>query len=136
MRKQGPLWRLAPGATGLLAIGLLAGGGLATTTPAAASSVSNGSTITLGAASLGFGASTTYTISNVPVRLVVGSTTSLTLTAQAEAGSTEVISLSNDPSSYTVTYAPSGGTGSPDAVTSALSVYGGTGVLLTLANPL
>ena len=73
----------------------------------------------LTAASVEFGVNTTYTVTEVPVANVSANQTSLKLTAGVTVGS-EAISFYGGAAGYTVTYAPSGGAATRDAVTSVV----------------
>ncbi len=104
------------------------------TYPATSNQISvstSGSTLT--ASSLSFGANATYTVTGVPVANVTSGGTSLTLVTNATAG-TETINFYNGSAGYTVTYTPSGGSATADAVTAAVST--GASVTLTLATAL
>jgi hypothetical protein len=87
----------------------------------------------LSAASLGFAASTTYTISSVPVASVSAGSTTLLLSTDVTRG-TEALAFFNGTTGYSVTYTPSGGSATADTVLSA--VASGAKVTLTLATNL
>ncbi len=101
-------------------------------TPASSSSVTITTAGTqLSAASVEFGANTTYTVTDVPVASVSANQTSLKLTVNVTTG-TEPISLYSGAAGYTVTYTPSGGTAAADAVTN-VTLSSGQVAILTLA---
>ncbi len=88
---------------------------------------------TLSAASISFGASTTYTISNVPVGSLSANGTTVVMSAAVTRG-TEALAFYNGASGYSVSYTPSGGSATADAVDAA--VASGAKVTLTLATTL
>ncbi len=92
---------------------------------------SSGSSLT--ASSLSFGANATYTINSVTVENLTSLGTTLTLIANATAG-TETIAFYNGAAGYSVTYTPSGGSATADTVSAASST--GVSVTLTLATAL
>ena len=118
--------RLAAAAV-VLTTGALCAGLMATVVPAYADAP------TLSAASISFGASTTYTISNVPVGSLSANGTAVVLSAGVTRG-TEALAFYNGASGYSVSYTPSGGSATADAVDAA--VASGTKVTLTLATTL
>ncbi len=87
----------------------------------------------LTAATYAYGASTTYTITAIPVGDVTSSNNTLLLTA-VTVGGNEAISFYNGASGYTVSFTPSGGSALADPVEVATS--SGNTVSLSLANPL
>ena len=118
--------RLAAAAVALTT-GALCAGLMATVVPAYADAP------TLSAASISFGASTTYTISNVPVGSLSANGTTVVLSAGVTRG-TEALAFYNGASGYSVSYTPSGGSATADAVDAA--VASGAKVTLTLATTL
>jgi len=87
----------------------------------------------LSASTLSFGANASYTLNNLPVASVTSGGTTLTLVANATAG-TETISFYNGAAGYAVTYTPSGGSATADTVSGAVAT--GATVTLTLATAL
>jgi len=118
--------RLAAAAVALTT-GALCAGLMATVVPAYADAS------TLSAASISFGASTIYTISNVPVGSLSANGTTVVLSAGVTRG-TEALAFYNGASGYSVSYTPSGGSATADAVDAA--VASGAKVTLTLATTL
>jgi hypothetical protein len=103
-------------------------------TPATSNGITvNSSVVTLAAQTLGYGANTTYTISNVPVANLGAENNQLTLTADIVTGS-EAITFYDGATGYSVTYTPLDGTATADVVEAA-SVSGNT-VTLTLGTGL
>jgi hypothetical protein len=80
-----------------------------------------------------FGANTTYSVGNIDVTGLSSNKTTLVLTAAAVTG-TEAIVFYNGTAGYKVTYTPSGGTATTDAVQSV--AVSGHSVTLTLATDL
>ena len=102
-------------------------------TPAASTSVTVATSgAQLSAASVEFGANTTYSISDVPVANVSADQTLLKLTAGSTTG-TEEISFYSGAAGYTVTYTPSGGSATADAVTGVTLSSANHVAVLTLA---
>jgi hypothetical protein len=93
----------------------------------------NGSAATLTAALYGFGANTTYTITNMPVNNLTANQNSLFLDAQITSG-TEALTFYPGVAGYSVTFTPSGGSATADPVETANIV--GNSVTLTLADAL
>jgi hypothetical protein len=91
---------------------------------------------TLSADSYMPGASTTYTVSDVPIGGISASATALTLTADATTGAGTITFLNSGAggAGYAVTYTPPGGTATSDSVNTASA--SGAMVTLTLATPL
>ena len=118
--------RLAAAAVALIT-GALCAGLTVTAVPA------NADTPTLSAASISFGASTTYTISNVPVAGLSANGTTVALSAVITRG-TEALAFHNGASGYSVSYTPPGGSATADSVDAA--VASGAKVTLTLATTL
>ncbi len=89
-------------------------------TPATSNTVTASTTVaSLSAASHGFGADTTYTISGVPVENLTSGQNTLVLTSVITSGSA-ALSFYNGAAGYTVSYAPSGGTVALDPVATAM----------------
>src|SRR5579875_3024663 len=108
----------------------------ANTTPATSNPISVGTSgATLSAASVAFGANTTYSVSNIHVVNLSSGGTTLVLAAVPAQG-TELLTFYGGASGYSVTYTPPGGAATPDQVTSVALGSGGTSVTLTLANSL
>jgi len=104
------------------------------TYPATSNQISvstSGSSLT--GSSLSFGANATYTLTGVPVASLTSGGTGLTLVASPTAGA-ETINFYNGSAGYTVTYTPSGGSATTDAVSAATST--GASVSLTVATAL
>jgi hypothetical protein len=125
--------RTRPGRAKLAAAGLALTTGAfcaglgATALPASASAPS------LSAASVSFGASTNYTLSDVPVASLSADGTTVVLSAGITRG-TEALAFYNGASGYSVSYTPSGGSATADAVDAAAA--SGAKVTLTLATTL
>ena len=125
--------RTRPGRAKLAAAGLALTTGAfcaglgATALPASASAPS------LSAASVSFGASTNYTLSDVPVASLSADGTTVVLSAGITRG-TEALAFYNGASGYSVSYTPSGGSATADAVDAASA--SGAKVTLTLATTL
>jgi len=108
----------------------------ANTTPATSNPISVGTSgATLSAASVAFGANTTYSVSNIHVVNLSSGGTTLVLAAVPEQG-TELLTFYGGASGYSVTYTPSGGSATPDPVNSVALGTNGTSVTLSLANSL
>jgi len=123
----------APSATGTFTFTVTTS---ANTTPATSNPVTVGASgATLSAATVAFGANTTYSVSNVHVVNLSSGGTTLVLAAVAAQG-TELLTFYGGASGYSVTYTPPGGAATPDQVTSVALGSGGTSVTLTLANSL
>ena len=106
----------------------------ANATPATSNTVTVGpSGPTLSAAALGYGANTTYTVSNVTVASLSADETTLVLKAVATSGS-GAIAFYNGAAGYSVSYTSSGGTSTADTVLGASA--GGATATLTLGSPL
>ncbi len=88
----------------------------------------------LSAASVAFGANTTYSITDVPVAGVSSGQTTIKLTVGVTSG-TEAIDFYSGAASYTVTYTPSAGTASNDTVTNVVLSSSNHVATLTLASP-
>jgi hypothetical protein len=103
------------------------------TTPASSTPVTIGAAgPQLSAASVEFGANTSYTITDVPVANVSADQTTLKLTAGVTAG-TEAVDFYSGAAGYHITYTPSGGTTTTDAVTSVTLSSANHVATLTLA---
>ncbi len=102
-------------------------------TPASSSAVTIATTgPQLSAGSVEFGANTAYTITDVPVASVSADQTTLKLTVGVTTG-TEAISFYGGAAGYTVTYTPSAGTATADAVTNVALSSSNHVATLTLA---
>ena len=88
----------------------------------------------LSAASVAFGANTTYSITDVPVAGVSSGQTTIKLTVGVTSG-TEAIDFYSGAASYTVTYTPSAGTASNDTVTKVVLSSSNHIATLTLSSP-
>ena len=120
----------APSSTGSMHFNL-------TTSKNATSASSNSITIStagpqLSALSVEFGSNTTYTITDVPVANVSADQTTLKLTVGVTSG-TEAIDFYGGVAGYRVTYTPSGGAATVDAVTGVLLGSANHVATLTLA---
>ena len=103
----------------------------ANATVATSNAITTGtSTATLAAALYGFGANTTYAISNMPVANLSVNPTTLVLTAIITGG-TEALSFYPGVAGYSVSYTPSGGTATSDPVTAASVVANSVTLTLT-----
>jgi hypothetical protein len=103
-------------------------------TPASSSSVTVSTAgPQLSAVSVEFGVNTTYTITGAPVTNVSSGATTLKLTAGVTSG-TEAIEFYGGVAGYSVTYTPSGGTATSDAVTNVALSSGNHVATLTLAS--
>ncbi len=89
----------------------------------------------LAAGSVAFGANTTYSVSDVPVANLSSSQTTLKLSAGVTGG-TEALTFYNGSAGYTVTYTPSGGSATADAVSGVALSSNGSVATLTLATAL
>ncbi len=87
----------------------------------------------LSAASVEFGANTTYSITDVPVASMSSAQTTLRLTAGATSG-TQAIDFYSGAAGYTVTYTPSAGATSNDTVTQVVLSSSDHIATLTLAS--
>jgi len=123
----------APAAAGNLYFSVTTSANSTATTSNAVTIGTSGAT--LSAASVAFGANTTYSLTNVPVTNLSADGTSLELTAGITQG-TESIVFYNGASGYTVSYVPSGGSAVSDPVDSVSLGVAGESVTLTLANAL